>query len=148
MQEETLPGIGQPGRALRQSVRRSPAASSASRSIPAQSPAASLSAGVSHEPPTHSTLGSARKSAALARLMPPVGQKRICGSGLPHAPSSQRPAGYTGDRNADVSTMGPAVPPATLAPGLLADGAAREAIRTAACRDRVVESVWDEVRLA
>src|SRR3546814_9437867 len=46
---------------------------------------------------------------------------------LRYRDESQRPAGYTGDRIADVSTMGPAVPPATLAPVLLADDAAREA---------------------
>src|SRR3546814_20502339 len=47
---------------------------------------------------------------------------------LRYRDESQRPAGYTGDRIADVSTMGPAVPPATLAPVLLADDAAREAL--------------------
>ena len=42
----------------------------------AQSCAASASAGVSQEPPTQATLGSARNSRALPGVTPPVGQKR------------------------------------------------------------------------
>ena len=52
------------------------AASLARRVMVSQSLFFTASFGVSHEPPTHKTLGSAKYSGAVARLMPPVGQKR------------------------------------------------------------------------
>src|SRR6476659_7577827 len=60
---------------------RRPAASAASSSTRAQSPAASASAGVSHDPPTHPTLGRARYDYAAATVIPPVGQNRAAGTG-------------------------------------------------------------------
>ena len=44
-----------------------------------------------HEPPTQTTFGCARYSGALARLIPPVGQKRICGNGPANAFSAATP---------------------------------------------------------
>jgi len=52
------------------------AASLARRVMVSQSLFFTASFGVSQEPPTHRTLGSAKYSGAVARLMPPVGQKR------------------------------------------------------------------------
>src|SRR6476659_1608881 len=60
---------------------RRPAASAASSSTRAQSPAASASAGVSQDPPTHPTLGRARYDDAVATVIPPVGQNRAAGTG-------------------------------------------------------------------
>ena len=51
-------------------------ASLARRVMVSQSLFFTASFGVSHEPPTHKTLGSAKYSGAVARLIPPVGQKR------------------------------------------------------------------------
>ena len=53
-------------------MRDSAAASDASRVTRAQSCAASASAGVSQEPPTQATLGSARNSRAFCAVTPPV----------------------------------------------------------------------------
>ena len=64
---------------------RSVPASRASRVIRAQSPAATASAGVSHDPPQTGTLGRARNCGADAKLMPPVGQKTMSGNGPPSA---------------------------------------------------------------
>src|SRR3954469_13786918 len=58
-------------------------AAAASASMRAKSPAASASFGVSHEPPTQPTFGSARYFGADSGVMPPVGQNRSCGSGPP-----------------------------------------------------------------
>src|SRR5438552_15606856 len=58
---------------------RKPAASRARAAILIQSPAATASFGVSHEPPTQPTFGSARKSAADAAVTPPVGQNITSG---------------------------------------------------------------------
>ena len=54
----------------------SAAASRASVATRSQSPAASASAGVSQEPPTQPTFGSARYDGAVAAVIPPVGQNR------------------------------------------------------------------------
>src|SRR3954451_19254807 len=56
-------------------------ASAASPRTRSQLPDASASAGVSQEPPTQPTFGSARYSAAFDAEMPPVGQNRTCGTG-------------------------------------------------------------------
>src|SRR5882757_6764647 len=60
-----------------------PAASRARASMPAQSPAASIDCGATQDPPTQTTLGSARYSGAVARVIPPVGQKSTSGKGAP-----------------------------------------------------------------
>src|SRR5680860_610889 len=57
----------------------------ASRVIRAQSWSRIASAGVSQEPPTQPTFGSARYDAAFASVMPPVGQNRAWGTGAPIA---------------------------------------------------------------
>src|SRR5439155_24234507 len=56
-------------------------ASLASRVMASQSLAATALAGVSHEPPTHTTLGRARNSGAVAAVIPPVGQNCTSGNG-------------------------------------------------------------------
>src|ERR1700686_3400014 len=43
--------------------------------------AASAALGVSHDPPTHTTFGSARKFGAVSAVMPPVGQNLRPGNG-------------------------------------------------------------------
>src|SRR5471030_830549 len=43
--------------------------------------AASAALGVSHDPPTHTTFGSARKLGAVSAVMPPVGQNLSVGNG-------------------------------------------------------------------
>ena len=85
-------------------------AARARRSTAAQSPAASASLGVSHEPPTHSTFDSARNSPAVDAAMPPVGQKRTCGNGPAKACSIATPPAGTAGKNLKVSS--PASSPA------------------------------------
>src|SRR5437763_8316942 len=46
-----------------------------------QSPAATAAGGVSHEPPTHGTLGNARNCGAVFCVTPPVGQNNTSGNG-------------------------------------------------------------------
>src|ERR1700674_2659 len=70
---------------------RKPAASRARAVILLQSPAATASFGVSHEPPTQPTFGSARKSAADAAVTPPVGQNITSGNGPAKAFSMPMP---------------------------------------------------------
>ena len=58
-------------------------ASADRRVISAQLPSAIAFSGATHEPPTHRTFFSARKSAAFFSDTPPVGQNLTCGSGPP-----------------------------------------------------------------
>jgi hypothetical protein len=60
---------------------RKAAACRASAVMPAQSPHATASFGVSQEPPTQATFGSARNSGAISAVMPPVGQNSTSGNG-------------------------------------------------------------------
>jgi zinc protease len=70
----------------------------------------------------------------IIRRMTPADVQRIAKTWLGDAKrvtlryrdESQRPAGYTGDRAADISAMGPAVPPASAPPVVIADDGARE----------------------
>src|SRR5258707_12024206 len=65
----------------------------------AQLPSRSRLAGLSHEPPTQTTLGLARKSGALSGVMPPVGQNLIPGSGAAQARSKATPPAGTAGKN-------------------------------------------------
>ncbi|NIJ39486.1 zinc protease [Sphingopyxis panaciterrae] len=76
----------------------------------------------------------ADKRLDLIRRMTPADVQRVAAAWLGdtkrvtlrYRDESQRPAGYTGDRIADVSAMGPAVPPVSQPPVVIADDSARE----------------------
>src|SRR3984893_8426386 len=75
------------------------AAFEASASIRAQSRAAKASAGLSHEPPAHSTLGCSRYDLTVSCVMPPVGQKRASGKGPANAFSIGMPPAAPAGKN-------------------------------------------------
>ncbi len=71
--------------------------------IRAPSRAATTSAGVIHEPPTHPTLGGARYCGAFPVEMPPVGQNRAFGIGeLTDLRYGAPPAAFAGTKFSSV----------------------------------------------
>lgn len=78
---------------------RSCAASCASRVIAGQSAASTSAWGVSHDPPTAITFGSASHCFAVCAVMPPVVQKPIAGSGEASARTKSMPPAGTAGKN-------------------------------------------------
>jgi len=86
-------------RSQRLAAVREAAARAASDSIKLQSFLFRASAGVSHEPPAHSTFGRSRYDFTDSCVMPPVGQKRASGNGPPSAFSSGIPPAAPAGKN-------------------------------------------------
>ena len=96
------------------------AAARAKAVIRPQSPAATASAGVSQEPPTHPTFGSARKSGADAAVTPPVGQNVRSGNGPPRAFSMPIPPACCAGNS--FSSVKPAARAAIASEGVITPG--------------------------
>src|SRR6266542_2932594 len=95
-----------------------------------QSAAVIASFGVSHEPPTHATLGSARKSGAFAAVTPPVGQNVMSGNGPASAFSMPMPPACSAGKS--FSSVKPAALAAMTSEGVMTPGNSGRLARSAA----------------
>ena len=95
-----------------------------------QSPRSTAAVGVSQDPPTQATLGNARNSGAVSRVMPPVGQKTASGKGPASAFSMPTPPAWCAGNS--FIAVKPAAPAAMTSDGVITPGSSGSALARAA----------------